>query len=92
LLREIHSDRDRNAIEVLNRHVSDDDVVDALSAQLTDSWRDVRAGTEISGPFVAGLSTVLGRADGHNAVVARQRVWSALVADATPYNFGAAAH
>ncbi|PRC46210.1 hypothetical protein C6A85_91240, partial [Mycobacterium sp. ITM-2017-0098] len=42
LLREIHSDRDRNAIEVLNRHVSDDDVVDALSAQLTDSWRDVR--------------------------------------------------
>ncbi|PRC60908.1 hypothetical protein C6A85_14855, partial [Mycobacterium sp. ITM-2017-0098] len=42
--------------------------------------------------FVAGLSTVLGRADGHNAVVARQRVWSALVADATPYNFGAAAH
>lgn len=92
LLREIHSDRDRNAIEVLNRHISDDTVVDALAAQLADSWRDVRAGNEITGPFVAGLSTVLGRADGHNAVVARQRVWSALVADATPYNFGAAAH
>lgn len=92
LLREIHCDRDRTAIEVLNRHVSDEDVVDSLAAQLADSWRDVRAGNEITGPFVAGLSTVLGPADGHNAMVARQRVWSALIADATPYNFGAAAH
>lgn len=91
VLREVHSDRDRTAIEVLNRHVTDEDVVAALSAQVVDSWRDVRPGTEITGPFLAGLSTVLGRADGHNAVVARQRVWSALVADATPYNLGAAA-
>ena len=44
------------------------------------------------GPFLAGLTTVLGSADGHNAAVARQRVWSALIADATPYNFGAKAH
>lgn len=92
LLRDIHSDRDRTAIEVLNRHIGDDAVVAALTAQLARSWRDVRAGNEITGPFLAGLTTVLGRADGHNAAVARQRVWSALVADATPYNLGAAAH
>ena len=91
-LRDIHSDRDRTAIEVLNQHVADDHVVGALSRQLARSWRDVRAGAEITGPFLAGLTTVLGRADGHNATVARQRVWSALVADATPYNLGAAAH
>ena len=91
LLRDIHSDRDRTAIEVLNRHVDDADVVEALTVQLARSWRDVRAGTEITGPFMAGLTTVLGRAEGHNAAVARQRVWSALIADATPYNFGAAA-
>lgn len=91
-LRDIHSDRDRTAIEVLNQHVDDDDVIAALSAQLVESWHDVVAGTEITGPFLAGLTTVLGRADGHNATVARQRVWSALVADATPYNLGAAAH
>ena len=52
----------------------------------------MRAGTEITGPFLAGLTTVLGPADGHGAAAARQRVWSALVADATPYNLGAAAH
>lgn len=91
ILREVHSDRDRTAIEVLNRHVDDEDVVAALAAQVSDSWLDVRAGTEITGPFLAGLSTVLGKADGHNASVARQRVWSALVADATPYNLGASA-
>lgn len=92
LLRDIHSDRDRTAIEVLNRHIGDDAVVAALTAQLARSWRDVRAGNEITGPFLAGLGTVLGSVDGHNAAVARQRVWSALVADATPYNLGAAAH
>ncbi|MDG4668759.1 hypothetical protein [Mycobacterium sp. 236(2023)] len=91
ILREVHSDRDRTAIEVLNRHIDDEDVVAALSAQVVDSWLDVQAGTEITGPFLAGLGTVLGRADGHNAEVARQRVWSALIADATPYNLGAAA-
>ena len=91
-LRDIHADRDRTAIEVLNQHVSDDDVVARLSAQLDRSWADVRAGTEIIGPFLAGLTTVLGQATGHNAAAARQRVWSALVADHTPYNLGAAAH
>jgi len=34
---------------------------------------------------------VLGDAAGHTESVARQRVWSALVADATPYNLGARA-
>ncbi len=90
LLRDIHSDRDRTAVEVLNRHLDDGDVVAALSEQLARSWRDVRAGDEITGPFLAGLSTVLGRAVGHNATVARQRVWSALIADPTPHNLGAA--
>lgn len=92
LLRDFHSDRDRTAIEVLNRHVSDADTVTALATQLVGSWRDVRAGDESSEPFLAGLTTVLGRATGYNATVARQRVWSALVADPTPYNLGAAAH
>ena len=55
------------------------------------SWRDVRAGPDITGPFLAGLTTVLGPADGHSAAAARQRVWSALIADATPYNLGAKA-
>jgi len=39
----------------------------------------------------AGLTTVLGAADGHGARVARQRVWTALVADATPFDLGARA-
>ena len=92
MLTDIHAERDRTAIEVLNQYILDQRVVASLSEQLGRSWRDVRAGTEISGPFLAGLTTVLGSADGHNAAVARQRVWSALVADATPYNFGAKAH
>jgi hypothetical protein len=92
VLREIHGDRDRTAIEVLNQHVSDSRVIARLTEQLNRSWRDVRAGNEIVGPFMAGLTTVLGPADGHRAKVARQRVWSALIADATPYNLGAAAH
>jgi hypothetical protein len=92
VLREIHGDRDRTATEVLNRHVSDPEVIASLSEQLDRSWRDVHVGTEIIGPFMAGLTTVLGPADGHRANVARQRVWSALIADATPYNLGAAVH
>ena len=91
-LRAIHADRDRTAIEVLNRYLDDEAAVATLSAQLARSWQDVRAGTEMTGPFLAGLTTALGPADGHNAAAARQRVWSALVADATPYNLGAAAH
>ena len=90
-LRRIHDDRDRTAIEVLNRYVDDDDVIGALTRQLERSWRDVRPSDTISGPFLAGLTTVLGPADAHVARAARQRVWSALIADATPYNFGARA-
>jgi len=92
VLREIHGDRDRTAIEVLNQYVSDHRVIATLAAQLGRSWRDVRAGTEITGPFLAGLTTVLGPADSHAAAMARQRVWQALIADATPHNLGATAH
>lgn len=91
VLRGIHDDRDRTGIEVLNRYVDDEHVVAQLARQLEFSWRDVRPGHTIAGPFLAGLTTVLGDASGHNAGMARQRVWSALVADATPYNFGARA-
>ena len=91
-LREIHADRDRTGIEVLNQYLADPQVVAALSDQLGKSWSDVRPGSEITGPFLAGLTTVLGPADGHSAAAARQRVWSALTADATPYNLGAKAH
>ena len=92
VLLEIHGDRDRTAIEVLNQYVADPNVVAGLTNQLGQSWSDVRAGPEITGPFLAGLTTVLGPAEGHTAAAARQRVWSALVADATPYNLGAKAH
>ncbi len=92
VLRGIHDDRDRTAIEVLNQFVSDQQVIAKLSEQLRHSWRDVRAGSEITGPFLSGLTTVLGPAESHRDSVARQRVWSALIADATPYNFGAKAH
>jgi hypothetical protein len=91
VLRDIHADRDRTAIEVLNQFVSDTTVIGALSNQLACSWRDVRAGTEITEPFMAGLETVLGAADSHTAVQARKRVWQALIADAAPYNLGAKA-
>jgi hypothetical protein len=92
VLRDIHSDRDRTTIEVLNQHLSNRQVVSALSEQLGRSWRDVRAGKEITGPFMAGLTNVLGPADSHTAAAARQRVWQALIADAAPYNLGATAH
>lgn len=91
VLRDIHGERDRTAIEVLNRFVSDEKVIAELVKQLSRSWRDVRAGAEITGPFMAGLTTVLGFADGHSAATARQRVWQALIADAAPYNLGAKA-
>jgi hypothetical protein len=91
VLREIHGDRDRTAIEVLTQYLADPEVVAGLTDQLAQSWRDVRAGPEITHPFLAGLTTVLGRAEGHNAAAARQRVWAALIADATPYNLGAKA-
>jgi hypothetical protein len=91
VLRGVHDDRDRTGIEVLNRYVDGEQVVAQLSRQLECSWRDVRPGSTIAGPFLAGLTTVLGAARGHNAEMARQRVWTALIADATPYNFGAKA-
>ncbi|MCT7659958.1 hypothetical protein [Mycobacterium deserti] len=92
VLRDIHADRDRTAIEVLNQYIADGRIVEALTAQLRRSWSDIRAGTEITGPFLAGLTTVLGPADTHSAAAARQRVWRALIADAAPYNMGAKAH
>ncbi|WP_167109007.1 hypothetical protein [Mycobacterium sp. DL592] len=90
-LRAVHDDRDRTDVEVLNRHLSNPQVLTRLSRQLQGSWADVRPGDTISGPFFAGLTTVLGPADSHRETVARQRVWSALIADATPYNLGASA-
>ncbi|MBU8813329.1 hypothetical protein KL953_31105 [Mycolicibacterium goodii] len=90
-LADIHGGRDRTAVEVLNRHVTDPHVVRQLQRQLQRSWADVVASGAITGPFFSGLTTVLGLADTHNAEAARQRVWSALIADATPYNLGALA-
>lgn len=92
VLRGVHGDRDRTAVETLSRYVGDHQVLAQLSRQLEGSWRDVRPGDTITEPFLAGLTTVLGAARGHTAEMARQRVWSALIADATPYNLGARAH
>ncbi|MDT5117177.1 MAG: hypothetical protein QOE30_2916 [Mycobacterium sp.] len=95
VLREIHQGRDRTAIEVLHRYVASQDVVATLSDQLERSWRDVRASetasATVTGPFLAELGTVLGPAHGHRAAAARQRVWLAMINDATPYNLGALA-
>ena len=92
VLRKLHGDRDRTAIEVLNRYVGDGHAVSRLTEQLERSWRDVKPGNEIAGPFLAGLATVLGHAGSHGEKSARARVWRALVADAAPYNLGAHAH
>ncbi len=92
VLDDIHHGRDRTAIEVLHQYVARPDVVATLADQLDRSWSDVRAGEIVAGPFLAELSTVLGPAGSHRAVAARQRVWSALIDDATPYNLGALAH
>jgi len=88
-LHDIHDDRDRTAAQRLTEYLSDARVLRGLMAQLENSWHDVRAGDELPGPFLAGLSTVLGPAPGHTAQAARQRVWTALIADAAPYNLGA---
>ncbi|WP_319434083.1 hypothetical protein [Mycobacterium sp. RTGN5] len=90
-LRAVHDDRDRTGVEVLNELVASPQVLAVLSAQLQRSWADVHADGSITGPFLAGLTTVLGPAEGHRATVARQRVWSALIADATPHNLGSQA-
>jgi len=95
VLSDIHQGRDRTAIEVLNDYVDSPDVVTRLAGQLDRSWRDVRASetalATATGPFLAELGTVLGPASGHSASAARQRVWLAVIADATPYNLGALA-
>lgn len=91
VLHDIHRARDRTATEVLNRYVDDPQVVAGMQRQLERSWRDVQASDTITEPFFAGMATVLGPADSHGAQMARQRVWSALTADATPHNLGAKA-
>ncbi|WP_083335670.1 hypothetical protein [Mycobacteroides saopaulense] len=92
VLQDLHRGRDRTAIEVLNRHVQDPAVVARLARLRDRSWRDVRPDDSITGPFFTGLATVLGAASGHREMTARQRVWAALVADATPFNLGASVH
>ena len=90
----IHRGRDRTAIEVLHEYVANPEVVARLADQLDRSWRDVRPGVtseNLADPFLAELATVLGPANSHRAAAARQRVWSAVIADATPYNLGALA-
>ncbi|ORW31582.1 hypothetical protein AWB91_14945 [Mycobacterium paraense] len=91
VLTDIHQGRDRTAIEVLRQYVASPEVVGGLAEQLDRSWRDVRAAPPETGPFLAELGTVLGPAHGHRAAAARQRVWSAVISDATPYNLGALA-
>lgn len=91
MLAEIHADRERTGIEALNRYVANARVMAELSEQLHRSWRDVRDDGAMTGPFLSGLTTVLGGAQGHRASTARQRVWSALIADASPFNLGARA-
>jgi hypothetical protein len=91
VLRDIHSDRDRTAIEVLNQYIGEPDVVDTLADQLARSWQDIRAGDDATASFFDGLTVALGSAEGHRAQVARQRVWTTLTRDATPYNLGAKA-
>lgn len=91
VLRELHRDRDRTAGVVLTDHLSDPAVVQALSKQLDRSWRDVRAGPAITGPFLSGLETVFSDLGDHRTRAARQRVWTALIADETPFNLGARA-
>jgi hypothetical protein len=95
VLVDIHRGRDRTAIEALNEYVASPDIVAKLTDQLDLSWRDVRASetdlATVTAQFLAELGTVLGPATSHRAAAARQRVWSAVIADATPYNLGALA-
>jgi hypothetical protein len=99
VLGDVHQGRDRTGIEVLHKYVADPEVVAKLADQLDRSWRDVRApetGPEtapatVTAPFLAELATVLGPVSSHRTATARQRVWSAMIADATPYNLGALA-
>jgi hypothetical protein len=91
VLHDIHQGRDRTAIEVLNQYMASPDVVVLLTDQLDRSWGDVHAEHVVIDPFLARLTTMLGSAGSHGAAVARQRVWSAVIADPTPYRLGALA-
>ena len=91
VLRDIHSDRDRTATAALDKHLAAAQTISTLTRQLESSWRDVRPGGAITGPFLSGLSTVLAEPGDHRAGAARQRVWTALIADDTPFNLGARA-
>jgi hypothetical protein len=95
VLGEIHRGRDRTAIEVLHQYLANADVVATLAGQLDRSWRDVRASkaasATVTGVFLSELSTVLSTANSHTAAAARQRVWSAMISDVTPYDLGALA-
>lgn len=91
VLSDVHQGRDRTAIEVLHRYVADPEAVAKLADQLDRSWGDVRAGTAVTRSFFAELATVLGPADSHRTATARQRVWTAMIADTTPYSLGALA-
>ena len=71
VLADIHQGRDRTAIEVLHQYVASPDVVATLADQLDRSWRDVRAGETVTGPFLAELGTVLGPAP--TAIAPRRR-------------------
>ncbi|OBA82954.1 hypothetical protein A9W99_09315 [Mycobacterium sp. 1164966.3] len=91
VLHDIHQGRDRTAIEVLNQYVANPDAVAMLTDQLNRSWADVHAEDAVIDPFLARLTTVLGPAGSHGASVARQRVWSTVIADTVPYQLGALA-
>ena len=95
VLGDIHGRRDRTAIEVLREYMASPETVATLADQLDRSWRDVRADDSAktfsarSWPTSAPCSdppTPIARA------AARQRVWSAVIACAAPYNLGALAH
>jgi hypothetical protein len=93
VLHDVHRGRDRTAIEVLHEYVARPAVISALASQLDRSWSDIRAENTVLEPFLAKLAAVLGATNGatrsHTAITARQRVWSSMIADPTPYNLGA---
>ena len=93
VLHEIHQGRDRTAIEVLNEYVARPDVV-ASADRSTRPQLARRAGrtTPSLDPFLAELDDrARARQTATRAAAARQRVWSAVIADTTPYNLGALA-
>jgi len=91
LLRDVHAERDRTAVEALTAYLAEPAVLAALSDQLQASWSDVVDDGSLTAPFLSGLMSVLDTARGHPQRAARQRIWNALIADPTPYNLGARA-